>query len=102
MSFLIPPPPLRVSREQSALTKRFLTPALDSLYVLLLRLRQDVDALLAAEMAGRYAHPYPYGCCLEITNAMAQQLQALAQLVAYVRHWPAGTGGIVYCMACNL
>lgn len=78
MSFLIPPPPLRVSREQSALTKRFLTPALDSLHVLLLRLRQDVDARLAAEMTGRYAHPYPYGCCLEITNAMAEQLQALA------------------------
>jgi len=78
MSFLIPPPPLRVSREQSALTKRFLTPALDSLSALLLKLRQDVDVSLTAEMAGRYARPYPYGCCLEITNAMAEQLQALA------------------------
>jgi hypothetical protein len=78
MSFLIPPPPLRVSREQSALTKRFLAPALDSLEALLLRLRRDVDALLETELAGRYANPYPYGCCLEITNAMVEQLQALA------------------------
>jgi hypothetical protein len=78
MSFLIPPPPLRVSREQAALTKRFLTPALDRLHSLLLRLRQDVDARLTAELAGRYTQPYPYGCCLEITNAMAEQLQALA------------------------
>ncbi|MFY8209193.1 MAG: hypothetical protein ACOVOE_07665 [Caulobacter sp.] len=78
MSFLIPPPPLRVSREQAALTKRFLTPALDRLHGLLLRLRQDVDARLTAELAGRYTQPYPYGCCLEITNAMAEQLQALA------------------------
>lgn len=78
MSFLTPPPPLRVSREQSALTKRFLTPALDSLHALLLRLRQDVDALLTAEGSGGYAYPYPYGRCLEITHAMAGQLQALA------------------------
>lgn len=78
MSFLTPPAPLRVSREQSALTKRFLTPALDSLHVLLLRLRQDVDALLTAEGSGGYAYPYPYGRCLEITHAMAGRLQALA------------------------
>lgn len=78
MAFLTPPPPLRVSREQSALTKRFLTPALDSLQTLLFRLRDEVDALLKPEVIGRYANPYPYGCCLEITNAMADQLRLLA------------------------
>ena len=50
---------LKADRLQSALTKRFLTPALPALEATFLALRGETDQALAVEACGRYGKPLP-------------------------------------------
>lgn len=55
---------------------RFLTPALGAIEDALLKMRAEVDLSLAS--AGPvYGKPYPYGFCLEITEAVMVHIRAL-------------------------
>ncbi|HJV40377.1 hypothetical protein [Caulobacter sp.] len=67
---------LDAARLQSALTRRFLLPALSALEATFLALRAETDQALAVEAGGRYGRPYPYGMCLEITVDVLQRLNA--------------------------
>lgn len=67
---------LKADRLQSALTKRFLIPALPALEATFLALRGETDLALAVEACGRYGKPYPYGMCLEITIDVLSRLNA--------------------------
>lgn len=67
---------LDVGRLQSALTQRFLIPALPALEATFLALRAETDSALAAEAGERYGKPYPYGMCLEITVDVLSRLNA--------------------------
>jgi hypothetical protein len=67
---------LGADRLQSALTRRFLLPALPALEAMFLAQRAETDQALAA--AGeRYGRPYPYGMCLEITSDVLARLNGL-------------------------
>lgn len=61
-------------RLQAALTRRFLLPALPALQAFFLALRAEADLALAGELGERYGRPYPYGCCLEITDEVLRRL----------------------------
>lgn len=65
---------LAADRLQSALTRRFLTPALPALEVMFLALRSETDRALSAGAAARYGKPYPYGFCREITADILRRL----------------------------
>jgi hypothetical protein len=67
---------LDVDRLQSALTRRFLIPALPALEATFLALRTESDLALSEAGGGRYGRPYPYGMCLEITNDVMARLNA--------------------------
>lgn len=63
-----------VDRLQSALTRRFLLPAAAALEPLFLELRAETDAVVPGGIEKRYAKPYPYGCCQEITADVLRRL----------------------------
>lgn len=67
---------LDTDRMQSALTRRFLIPALPALEATFLALRGEADRALAVEKGGLYGKPYPYGMCLEITTDVLSRLNA--------------------------
>lgn len=65
---------LAADRLQSALTRRFLIPALPALEAMFVALRAETDRALAVQPGGRYGKPYPYGMCLEITTDVLARL----------------------------
>ncbi len=97
---LQPPEDLVPDRLQTALTKRFLLPALPSVEAALLEIRAETDAILAPGATARRDKPYPYGYCYEITADVIGRLrQAAARrrspgeraLDAFFRHGGRGT-----------
>ena len=71
-----PPQALTADRLQTALTRRFLLPALPALEVTFLTLRAEADAVLSSGARIRRGKPYPYGYCLEITTEVARNFRA--------------------------
>ena len=60
---------------QAVLTERYLLPALPELEAFFLAVRAEVDAQLQFSLPIKKGRPYPYGQCLEISQAAQQQLQ---------------------------
>lgn len=60
---------------QSVLTERYLLPALPDLETFFLAVRTQVDAQLEPRLPAKRGRPYPYGQCLEISQAAQRQLQ---------------------------
>ncbi len=71
---LLPHEPAPVSREQLALTKRFLIPSLKKIYDYLYALRDEMDPALSARYTMTYGKEYPLGCCLEISDEIRKEL----------------------------
>lgn len=97
---LKPPENLVPNRLQTALTKRFLLPALPSVEAALLEIRAETDEALAPNALARRGKPYPYGYCHEITvDVIGRLRQAAARrrspgeraLDAFFRHGGRGT-----------
>ncbi|ATC32671.1 hypothetical protein CA606_10110 [Caulobacter vibrioides] len=86
------PASLEADRLQTALTRRFLTPALSALEDLFLELRAESDFTLPSSLVGRYAKPYPGGCCSEIT---ADVLRRLCVRVSAGRQGSAGERALI-------
>lgn len=70
------PHDLDADRLQTALTQRFLTPALPALEQLLFEVRAETDRALQDKIGAHYGRSYPYGCCLEITADVLARLRA--------------------------
>lgn len=66
---------LETDRLQAALTRRFLLPAIPALETLFLELRAEADVTVPGALRRRYAKPYPYGCCMEITADVLHRLK---------------------------
>jgi|GEM_PF-633649 len=74
------PEGLAADRLQTALTKRFLLPALPAVEAALLAIRAETDAVLAPGAEARRGKPYPYGYCYEITvDVIARVRRAAAR-----------------------
>lgn len=71
---LLPHQPAPITRDQLALTKRFLIPSLKKIYDYLYALRDEMDPALYARYTMAYGKEYPLGCCLEITDTVRQEL----------------------------
>lgn len=71
---LLPQQPAPINREQSALTKRFLVPALKNIYDYLYALRDEMDPALKARYTMKYDKEFPLGCCLEISDDIRKEL----------------------------
>lgn len=67
---------LVTSRQQAALTARFLRPVTPMLEDLFLALRAETDEALGPGAPRVYGKPYPYGYCLEITQDVQARLSA--------------------------
>lgn len=65
-----------VDRMQKALTARFLLPAQQAIFNYLYDLRSEMDPDLKKKYPDRPEKPYPKGRCLEITEAVQQELTA--------------------------
>ncbi|HEX2554622.1 MAG TPA: hypothetical protein VHL98_13045 [Microvirga sp.] len=65
-----------MSAQDRALTRRHLLPAQAALEDLFLRLRADTDRAIGPTTRTYAGKPYPYGCCLEITNDVLERLKA--------------------------
>jgi hypothetical protein len=66
---------LVTSRQQAALSARFLSPVAPMLEDLFLALRAETDQALGRDAPPRYGKPYPYGYCLEITKDVQARLR---------------------------
>lgn len=66
---------LTVTRLDTALTRRFLTPAAAEIEQALLALRIQTDQVLGNNAPSRYGKPYPLGYCWEISNDVAGRLR---------------------------
>jgi hypothetical protein len=75
---LLPPDDLSADATQTALTERFLLPALSEIEAALLDLRLDTDQALAGKVPAYKGRAYPYGCCHEITLDIMGRLTAFA------------------------
>ncbi|HWU81281.1 MAG TPA: hypothetical protein VN158_14600 [Caulobacter sp.] len=67
---------LEVDRLKSALTRRFLIPALPALEAAFIDLRAETDRALAGQAPSRRGKAYPYGYCCEITLDVLRRLDA--------------------------
>lgn len=65
-----------VDRMQKALTARFLLPAKTAIFDYLYTLRSEMDPELKRKYPDRPDKPYPQGRCLEITEAVQQEMTA--------------------------
>ena len=97
---LKPPEDLVPDRLQTALTKRFLLPALPAVEAALLEIRAETDKALAPGAVARRDKAYPYGYCHEITVDVIGRLRRAAArrrspgeraLDAFFRHGGRGT-----------
>lgn len=68
-----------MTREQQALTARFLIPAQDAIHDYLMAMRNDLDPGLSARYPTILGKPYPLGRCLEITQAVQKELMLRLQ-----------------------
>ncbi|ALL14059.1 hypothetical protein AQ619_12290 [Caulobacter henricii] len=66
---------LVVTPRESALTDRFLIPAIAEIEQALLSLRVETDQALGRDGARRYGKPYPLGYCWEISQDVAERLR---------------------------
>lgn len=73
-SGLLPQEPAPVTREQAALTGRFLIPAQDAIFDYLMALRTELDPALEAQSPPIRGKSYPLGRCMEITAAVQREL----------------------------
>lgn len=71
---LLPQEPAPVTREQLALTKRFLIPSLKNIFDYLYALRDEMDPVLSERYKMKYKKEYPLGCCLEISEDIREEL----------------------------
>ncbi|CAN7403358.1 hypothetical protein LJR225_002562 [Phenylobacterium sp. LjRoot225] len=70
-------PRIRDVARQTALTERFLAPALAGLEALFQALRAEVDASLQVQQPSVAGKPYPLGQCMRITTAVQRRLGAV-------------------------
>lgn len=70
----MPQEPAPVTREQAALTARFLLPAQDAIFDYLMALRIELDPVLEAQSPPIRGKVYPLGRCMEITSAVQREL----------------------------
>lgn len=78
LEVLTPPDDLSADATQTALTERFLLPALPAIEAALLDLRVDTDRALAGKVPTYKGKAYPYGCCHEITLDVMGRIAAFA------------------------
>ncbi len=71
-------PGLDADERQTALTERFLLPALPALEAFFLEVRAETDKALAGGPDLRSGKAYPYGYCMEINNDVVARLAAMS------------------------